>query len=599
MIVRELFTTLGLKVDSKSFKQGDQQTNKVADGLKKLASAAVLGAAIRGFSRFVRQQVDLADNIGKTSKQLGIQVGALQELRFAADLAGVEASAFDQSLALLQKNANEAASGMLSFKEDFDRLGISVKDANGELKDGPTLLAEIADGMNNLDNESERVALSLSLMGRSGRRLLPLFEDGAEGINAMRKEAQQLGFVLGEEDVAAAEFAKDEFTRLGRVVLGMKNRVFLAVLPSVTEFTGGLIEMGKKAAAFLRNGKLVEVLLTLIGAAAAAMAAKLLFALGPLLLPVAKLALLLVGVALAIEDVIIFLQGGKSAIGAFIDAVFGLGAADEFVQNFRAGIQLMGEAWDAASGSVLTFGASLLGLEGDFQRVQDAASNIGAAFFDAFEEARAAALRMAASVLIALSKIPGVGRIFKGISEDAAKLAIQARRDVSASQARTVRRGIGAAGGSRAAVQSARDTQAFRRRQATRQRQAQARQSAAEGRATLAELEGVRGPRAAQERRRLARLVAQQEQAAGDVSTTGRATGRGVGAGVELVRRGVARTGGNGRPSVIEGDTIRVDIRGVSDPEEIERRVTRVFEQRDSQNRRATRAAVRRTKEAD
>ena len=176
MALREIGLALGINVD----KQGEQAAVGAMDKIKKAAAlAAGAFAAFKG-AKIIKGIVDevrvMADEIGKTSTQLGFGVEALQEFRFAADLAGVSGSEFSDTVKKLQKNAFEAADGNIIFAETFKSLGVNVNDSNGELKSGEQLIIEMADGMAGLDNETERVAIAMRLMGRSGGKLCRYFK---------------------------------------------------------------------------------------------------------------------------------------------------------------------------------------------------------------------------------------------------------------------------------------------------------------------------------------------------------------------------------------------------------------------------------------
>lgn len=594
MIVRELLTRLGIKVDDKGFKKADKSIKNTIGGLKGLVGALVGGFVVRGIGRFITSQIDLADNIGKTATQLGIGVEALQEFRFAADLAGVEAAKFDQALALLQKNAFDAATGSKEFADDFKKLGISVKDTNGQLKDGPTLILEMADGIAALDNESEKVAIALSLMGRSGRQLLPLFTNGAKGIEEMRKEAQELGFILGEEDVRAAEDAKDELTRFGRVVQGMKNQVFLAVLPSIINFTRGLINLGKGFVTFLRDTGLVKVGLLLLGAAALGAGAAMLIAFAGPLLVAAQAALVFLAFAIVLDEILTLFAGGESVVGLFIDKIFGLGAADEFVKNHRAGVEQMAKSWRNADGDIVGFASSLFDLQFGIRDVGDVFRDLGALWFDVTKELKALTLDAIATMLEAFAKVPGAGKLFGG----AAKLARQQAADTRLGVRTTQGRGTGAPIQIRGRARRQNTIERFRERQAQAAARAEGREAVARGEAGLKALQGRRGKAAKAARAQIRKEIARVEKDAG-LTTTGRATGRGTGAGAETIRFGRAQAPRGSGGTVTQDNRINFAINGEGlSPEAIFEQIQRLVTARDEDNRRKAIGALAQTGEA-
>lgn len=226
--IRELVASFGLKPDKKSIANAE----KSIINFKNVAIAAVAAiGSSKLFKTFVEEVRAMGDNLDKTSQQIGMSTAALEEFRFAAGLSGVSANEMDMALGRLQKNAFDAATGSEMMAEDFARLGIQVKDSSGNLKSAETLVAEFADGIQNLDNDSEKVALSLNLMGRSGKKLLPMFANGSKGILDMRQEMKDLGGIMGKGLIDESVALTDNLLRFDMITKGIKNTIAKFLLP--------------------------------------------------------------------------------------------------------------------------------------------------------------------------------------------------------------------------------------------------------------------------------------------------------------------------------------------------------------------------------
>lgn len=232
MALRELLLSLGVEVDQNGVRAADGALSKMKKAAKVAAAAFAALKAFQGINNVVDGVRGMGDELDKTSKQLGISTDALQEWRFAAGLAGVEGNEMSNSLGKLQKNAFEAVKGNKTLREDFRKLGVDLTNANGEVKNGDELLVAMAEGMANLDNDTEKVALSMNLMGRSGRKLLPLLNEGASGIEAMRAEAQSLGGVMSQDLIDATVQLTDDQFRAQQAWQGVKNDIAQALIPA-------------------------------------------------------------------------------------------------------------------------------------------------------------------------------------------------------------------------------------------------------------------------------------------------------------------------------------------------------------------------------
>ena len=121
-----------------------------------------------------------ADDLNTLSKVTGIGTGELQKYGYAADLVDVSVEAIAKSNKRLTKSAYDAANGSKSQQEAFEAIGVSVTDANGELRDSDEIFQDVIASLGKMTNETERDALAQKLMGKSAAELNPLIEDGGE-----------------------------------------------------------------------------------------------------------------------------------------------------------------------------------------------------------------------------------------------------------------------------------------------------------------------------------------------------------------------------------------------------------------------------------
>jgi hypothetical protein len=244
MIVRELLTLLGYKTDEASKKKAEAGFSDVKKQALAVSAAVVaIGAAATAvFTRLVGDVAAAGDEVAKTSKQLGLNAQRMQELRFAANLAGTSNSEMTIGLRRLQASAKEAGDGTKSFVDDFARLGVQVKDSNGNLKSAEDLLFEVADGMNALENDTERVALAQTLLGRSGTKMIPLLTLGSKGIREQTMRARELGEVFDEELLANSEALVDAQRELEGAFNGIKLTIAREFMPIAIRFLGWLTD---------------------------------------------------------------------------------------------------------------------------------------------------------------------------------------------------------------------------------------------------------------------------------------------------------------------------------------------------------------------
>lgn len=214
----------------------------LSKGLKSLAVLAAGAVSVGGLALMTKKALDAAGALQDSATNLGINVEALQELRYAAEQSGVAQESFDKSLEKFTKNIGEAAQGSGAAKSAFDVLGVSVRDTQGNIRDTESVFRDVSDAMANIENPTERVRLAFELFGKQGVALVSMLSEGSDGIDKMRQRARDLGIVLEADIVREAEAAGDELETLSKVVSVNLSRALLGLSPIIADAASWLSE---------------------------------------------------------------------------------------------------------------------------------------------------------------------------------------------------------------------------------------------------------------------------------------------------------------------------------------------------------------------
>ena len=237
---------------------------RLGDVLKTVGRALAVGivaigtAAIAAGAALVKMSVDAAayaDEMLTQSSITGMSVERLQAYSYAADLVDVSLETVTGSMAKNIKSMSNAAQGSSKFAEAYDKLGVSVTNADGTLRDSETVYWEAIDALKGVSNETERDALAMQLFGKSAQDLNPLIEQGSAGIAALTEEAKRMGAVLSEESIAKLGQFDDSVQRLKQGSLAAKRVMGTVLLPQLQtladdgvsllgQFTSGLAAAG-------------------------------------------------------------------------------------------------------------------------------------------------------------------------------------------------------------------------------------------------------------------------------------------------------------------------------------------------------------------
>jgi len=238
-----------------------------------VAFAAIGTAAISAGKALVDMTVEAAayaDEMLTQSTVTGMSVESLQAYSYAADLVDVSLDTLTGSMAKNVKSMSSAADGSAAYADAYARLGVSVTDANGNLRDSEDVYWEVIDALGGVSNETERDALAMQLFGKSAQDLNPLIAQGSEGIAALTDEAKRMGAVLSEESIEKLGAFDDSVQRLKQGSEAAKRVMGTVLLPQLQtladegtallgDFTSGLVDAGDDF------GKISEVIGDTVG----------------------------------------------------------------------------------------------------------------------------------------------------------------------------------------------------------------------------------------------------------------------------------------------------------------------------------------------
>lgn len=249
--IRELVNLIGYEIDQAAQSRAEKSPERVKDRMEAASSATEgfldrVRKAGQGLTE-LKQKAEAVfkslilnftvptDEAAKTARAVGVTVGELQKLNYAAQLSGASAADVTKSLGQLAKAGREATKGTKTFKTAFADLGVKVTDGSGKLRSTNDLLLDVADRFAGMKDGSEKTAIAMKLFGRTGATLIPFLSEGRAGLERMGKDAEKLGIVVSDSGAKLAENFNDQLLRAKSAVQGVRNRLALALLPALTD----------------------------------------------------------------------------------------------------------------------------------------------------------------------------------------------------------------------------------------------------------------------------------------------------------------------------------------------------------------------------
>lgn len=225
---------------SKTSSFGDKLKTGLQAGAKAagVAIAAVGTAVVAGakaLTDFTVAGAQYADTVITDATVTGIATDKLQEYQYAAELIDVSTDTLTKSMTKNISSMKSAAKGTGEAAKAYKELGVDVTDADGNLRDSQEVYWELIDALGQVENETDRDALAMSVLGKGAQELNPLIEAGSERMNELGQQAREAGAVLSDDALNSFGAFDDQLQYLKVNGEAAKRALGTVLLPTLTK----------------------------------------------------------------------------------------------------------------------------------------------------------------------------------------------------------------------------------------------------------------------------------------------------------------------------------------------------------------------------
>lgn len=243
---------------------------KTADGLGAIptstavaagAFAAVLAVVVKLEKKLMdmtKEAADSAKNLVDMSSQTGISTENLQAFQYAEDFIGVSTDTIADSLKDLTTKMSDAANGNEDVIEKFDQLRVSIYDADGNLRNAEDTFWDVVDSLGEMSNQTERDALAMDLINESAQKLNPLIEIGSEGFKKYADEAENVGYILSNDQLKALTDVDEAQNRLLKSQEAVSKQISAQYAPYMSDALNETRELIEKVGTALIDSGAVD-----------------------------------------------------------------------------------------------------------------------------------------------------------------------------------------------------------------------------------------------------------------------------------------------------------------------------------------------------
>ena len=223
-------------------------------GLKITGLGAAMFAPLAASAKYF---ASYGDQVAKMSKRTGVSVETLSELQFVASQTGTEFAILENGFRKMQRSIYDAGRGLSTQTDALKDLGLTFKDLDGLSPEAQFKL--LADQISKVEDPTRKAALAMSIFGRTGTNLLPMFAGGAAGIDELQKKARKLGLTMSSEDAKAAEDFTDAMDSLWKVVKMGVFHIGAALAPALKQAAEAITNIAVKISAWIQQNQAVVV----------------------------------------------------------------------------------------------------------------------------------------------------------------------------------------------------------------------------------------------------------------------------------------------------------------------------------------------------
>ncbi len=244
-------TTQDIKQFSKATETAGSNTMKMGEMIKaNLTSGAIVGGVsvlVSLVGNLAQGTVDLitsaaayADEVLTLSNNTGVAVQMLENYNTVAQLIDVDTEVMTNSMAKNIKSMDAA-------KDTYDKLGVSIKNTDGSMRNSTEVYWECIDALGKIENETERDAMAMDLFGKSAQDLNSLIKVGSGGFEEFSQKASKLNAILSEDGVAALgsvddsiQWLKASLENTGKIGASAFAPIITSTVDAATQSTGKL-----------------------------------------------------------------------------------------------------------------------------------------------------------------------------------------------------------------------------------------------------------------------------------------------------------------------------------------------------------------------
>lgn len=190
------------------------------------AAGAAIGGVVAGFVKMAKTTADADKRILLLARTLGMTTEEVSSLDYVFSRFGIHFDDVDMALKDLTRN-------MGAYEGELNKLGIRTRDSTGQILSIRDGFYALADAVALAGTKQEKYAMVDKAMGESGRKLVPVLNQGSKALKQLASEAEKAGFSLDEYLAVNSFNTSTTLDVLGGTILNVKDNFLRQFMPAI------------------------------------------------------------------------------------------------------------------------------------------------------------------------------------------------------------------------------------------------------------------------------------------------------------------------------------------------------------------------------
>jgi hypothetical protein len=204
------------------------------------ARVALPAAIVLGMANIVKGSIEASAHIEHLSQEVGISVQSLSRWDYAGRTVGLTIDDISRGVGILSKQMVKGEDETGKTSKALGDLGLSAHDSNGKLKSTDDMLGEIAEKFAHMPDGADKTAAAMALLGRGGKQMIPLLNEGKAGLDELREAADAAGYTLSETAARNAHVLDVQLVQLQLSTVGATRQIVGALTPGLLALTSSM-----------------------------------------------------------------------------------------------------------------------------------------------------------------------------------------------------------------------------------------------------------------------------------------------------------------------------------------------------------------------